>query len=171
MNTNDIEKMTEQNNKNSKSSILDNEITDKYKDLDKYMSNIFMNTSDMDCVKMTEQNNKSSDPKYIAIELEFRRKNWYDRVYLCYEDTNFRPSNTYDAIKGFDCYRYNSFYNADYAWINCRQELHKLKVRHTMIPICRWVPEIFDRYILNWKLRNMYWGGQISMGRGYNRYK
>ena len=40
-----------------------------------------------------------------------------------------------------------------------------------MISMCRWVPEIFDIYILNWKLRKIYWGGQICMGRGYNRFK
>ena len=135
-----------------------------------------MNTSDIK--KITEHNNKYSESSILATELQILHevrykltKNWYDRVYLCYEDTNLRPPNTYSAIKGFDCYRYNSFYNANYAWDNNRKELHKLYVRHTMIPICRWVPEIFDRYILNWKLRNMYWGGQISIGSGYNRYK
>ena len=114
---------------------------------------------------MTEQNSIS------VIKGNENKKNWYNRVYLCYEDTNFRPANTYAAIKGFNCYRYDSFYNADYARDNNRTELHKLQVRYTMIPMCRWVPEIFDKYILNWKLRTLYWGGQISMVRGYNRYK
>jgi len=120
-----------------------------------------MNTSDIK--KMTENNNKFSEI------IDKSGKNWYDRVYLCYEDTNFKPPNTYSAIKGFDCYRYNSFENADYAWDNHRREFNKL--RHTMIPMCRWVPEFFDIYILNWKLRKIYWGGQISMGRGYNRFR
>lgn len=136
-----------------------------------------MNTADITCIKMTEQNNNYSEKSITAIELEVldevrdkSSKNWYDRVYLCYEDTNFRPPNTYSAIKGFDCYRYNSFENADYAWDN-KKELHKLQVRHTLIPICRWVPKMFDRYILNWKLKNIYWGGKICMGRGYNKFK
>lgn len=111
---------------------------------------------------MIDQNNKDSKSK--------SSKSLFSRVYLCYQDTNFKPPNKYGAINGFDCYRYDSFYNADYAWTNNRTELHKLEVRHTLIPICRWVPEMFDKYILNWKLRNMYWGGKISMGRGYNRY-
>jgi hypothetical protein len=51
------------------------------------------------------------------------------------------------------------------------EKLKKLDIRHTMIPMCKWVPEIFDKYILNWKLRNMYWKGQHSFGCGYNRYK
>lgn len=130
-----------------------------------------MNTADITCDKMTEHNITAIELQVLDEVRDKCGKNWYDRVYLCYEDTNFRRSNTYAPIKGFDCYRYNSFENADYAWNNNRTELHKLEVRHTMIPICRWVPEIFDRYILNWKLRNMYWGGQICIGRGYNRFK
>ena len=98
------------------------------------------------------------------------KNNWYDRVYLCWENTNFKKPNTYEAIKGFNCYRYNSFESADYAWKNHKETEQKLEVRHTMIPMCKWVPEIFDKYILNWKLRNMYWLGKISIGNGYNRY-
>ena len=138
-----------------------------------------MNTADIK--KMTENNNTNnndySEKSILDIELEVLdevkskcSKNWYDRVYLCYEDTNFRPPNTYGPIKGFDCYRYNSFKNADIGWNN-KTELHKLDVRHTMIPMCKWVPEMFDKYILNLKLRKMYWVGQIVMGRGYNKYK
>ena len=136
-----------------------------------------MNTSDIK--KMTEKNN-NSEKSIIDIELEVLDevkakckccKNLYDRVYLCYEDTNFKPSNTYAPIKGFDCYRYNSFESADYAWDNDRTELHKLQVRHTMIPICKWVPKIFDKYILNRKLRNIYWGGKICIGKVFNKYK
>lgn len=103
------------------------------------------------------------------IEISDLNKKWSDRVYLCYEDTDFKPSSPYEAIRGFNCYQYNSFENADYGWNNHREEIHKLKVRHTMISVCRWVPEMFDKYILNWKLRNMYWGGKIMLGRGYNR--
>lgn len=136
-----------------------------------------MNTADITCVKMSEQTTNNSQQSIIDIELQVLdevtdkcSKNWYDRVYLCYEDTNFKPPTTYGPIKGFDCYRYNSFKNADIGWNN-KTELYKLDVRHTMIPMCKWVPQIFDKYILNWKLRNMYWGGQICMGRGYNRMK
>ena len=110
---------------------------------------------------------------YISDKIKYEKyenKEWYDRVYLCYQDTDFKKPNPYSAIIGFNCDRYNSFKNADYAWNNNRTEYHKLEVRHTMIPMCRWLPEIFDSYILNWKLRNMYWYGQIWMGVGYNRY-
>jgi hypothetical protein len=95
---------------------------------------------------------------------------WYDRVYLCLEDTNLKKPTTYLPIKGFKCYRYNSFQNADYVWHNNKIMEQKIEVRHTMIPICKWVPEIFDKYILKWKLKNIYWLGQNSFGRGYNKY-
>jgi aminopeptidase-like protein len=92
---------------------------------------------------------------------------WYDRVYLCYEETKFKAPNTQLPIIGFNCYRYSSFPNADAGWKNDRLEYKD--VRQTMIPMCKWVPEIFDRYILNWKLKNMYWKGKIWTGKGYNR--
>ena len=108
---------------------------------------------------------------YIAKDRKPEKNEWYDRVYLCWEDTNFKKPTTYKPIKGFNCYRYSSFASADYAWQNWRVTEQKLDVRHTMIPMCKWVPEIFDNYILNLKLRNMYWLGKNSFGRGYNRYE
>ena len=32
--------------------------------------------------------------------------------------------------------------------------------RSTMIPICKWIPPIFDKYILNKKLLKLYWSGK-----------
>lgn len=94
-------------------------------------------------------------------------KYYYNRVYLCYENTII--PTTFGKLWGFDCYRYNSFKNADDAWWKDRTELHKLNIRHTMIPICKWIPRILDKYILNWKLRNMYWKGEIKIQKGYDR--
>lgn len=102
------------------------------------------------------------------IEPEVNR--WYDRVYLCWEDTDFKISSTHLPIKGFNCYRYNSFSSADYAWQKSNQKKELNKTRHTMIAMCKWMPEIFDKYLLNFKLRNIYWLGKNSFGRGYNRY-
>jgi len=123
-----------------------------------------MNTSTNIPYDIISVNNHSGKPNNKKTE-------WYDRVYLCYEDTKFTTSNSYSAIKGFHCYRYKSFKDADCGWNNSSTTLHKLNLRHTMIPICKWVPEIFDKYILNWKLRKIYWGGKISIDRSYNRYK
>jgi hypothetical protein len=86
---------------------------------------------------------------------EPKKNNWYDRVYLCWEDTNFKQPTTYKPIKGFNCYRFNSFKSANYAWneeLKFKRKIENLDdVRHTMIPICKWVPEIFDKYLLNYK--------------------
>lgn len=98
-----------------------------------------------------------------------QNKNYYNRVYLCYEDTGHKIPTTYGPIIGFNCYKYNSFENADSAWEKDRTEIHNLNIRHTMIPICKWVPEIFDKYILDWKLKNTYWIGNHYLVKGYNR--
>jgi hypothetical protein len=137
-----------------------------------------MNNADITCNKMTERS-KTSNSQHIDLNTELevlaevRNKcssNWYDRVYLCYEDVpNNQPNNSL-PIKGFKCYKYNSFENADNGWDNVIS-LQKNDIRHTMIPICKWVPVIFDRYILNWKLKNMYWLGKHTIGisNGYNK--
>jgi hypothetical protein len=137
-----------------------------------------MNNADITCDKMTERS-KTSNSQHIDLNTELevlaevRNKcssNWYDRVYLCYEDVpNNQPNNSL-PIKGFKCYKYNSFENADNGWDNVIS-LQKNDIRHTMLPICRWVPVIFDRYILNWKLKNMYWLGKHTIGisNGYNK--
>lgn len=96
---------------------------------------------------------------------EYPKNNWYDRVYLCYEDRNYH-SNNYSPINGFICYKYNSFENADNAWYK-RTELHKLELRHTMIPVCKWLPSIFDKYVLKWNLKHMYWKDNVSIGYEY----
>lgn len=130
---------------------------------------------------MTENNNnsKNNNCQQSSIDIELKVldeitdehcNNWYNRVYLCYEDVSNHQPNDSLAITGFNCYRYNSFKNADKGWWNDRTEFNKINIRHTMIPICRWVPSIFDKYILNWKLKNMYWKGNIWIGQGYNRY-
>jgi len=93
---------------------------------------------------------------------------WFNRVYLCYEETNNKYPNTYGEIKGFNCYKYNSLKNANEGWYLHRKQLNKLDIRHTMIPICKWIPQIFDDYILNWKLRNIYWLGKHTIRKGYN---
>ena len=82
---------------------------------------------------------------------------WYGRVYLCYENTN--SPYCYTVINGFNCYCYKSFEDAN----NGHSKSPNVQVRHTMIPICKWIPNFFDRYILNWKLKNLYWGGNIRM--------
>ena len=115
--------------------------------------------------------NTSTKATFASANPNVKSKDWYNRVYLCYEDTNITTLNVCGPIKGFNCYRYNSFENADNAFQKNENNRGIIDFRHTMIPICKWVPVIFDKYILNWKLLNMYWKGQHSFGCGYNRYK
>jgi hypothetical protein len=126
-----------------------------------------MNTADITCDKMTEltktSNSQHSD---VNAELEVLAE-VRDRVYLCYEDTDFKKPTTYLPIKGFNCYRFSSFENARDGWNNSCKNEQKLKVRHIMVPICKWVPPIFDKYIIDWKLKNKYWLGNHTLDDGY----
>jgi hypothetical protein len=99
--------------------------------------------------------------KYKLINI-FNNINWYDRVYLCYED--IEKPNTYSSIRGFNCYKFDSFEKADSSSRLLLFQRNNEK-RHTMIPICKWVPNLFDKYILNHKLKNKYWLGKISIYR------
>lgn len=99
---------------------------------------------------------------------EPKKNDWYDRVYLCWEDTNLKKPTTNTPIKGFKCYRYNSFENANKAWDKDLTEYHNMEIRHATIPICKWVPLRYDFYVLNWKLMNKYWLGNHLIGRGDN---
>jgi hypothetical protein len=105
--------------------------------------------------------------------IQEKQKNyWFNRVYLCWEYAIFRKPDSSLPIKGFKCYRFNNFENAN----NGRNYLlendqESPNVRHTMIPICKWVPQVFDKYILNWKLQNIYWKGHHMLGNGDNIFK
>lgn len=98
------------------------------------------------------------------------KKNWYNRVYLCVEITDCKSDKISQPIKGFNCYIYNSIENADLAWNTKLTEYHKMNIRHTILPICKWVPIPLDKYILNWKLNNIYWLGKHTLGNIYNGY-
>lgn len=136
-----------------------------------------MNTADITCDKMTERTNNNNNQHMdlnteLEILAEVRNKcsgDWYDRVYFCYEDLLYNHPNDSLPIIGFKCYKYNSFTKADTAWNKDLPNYNKFAVRSTLIPMCKWMPEVFDKYILNWKLRNMFWVGKHTLGQGYNR--
>ena len=137
-----------------------------------------MNKSTTSCGKMPEEKLKNPSNTYqciFDIELELLNEirntsssNWFNRVYLCYEDVPHNQPNNSLPIKGFNCYKYNSFANADMDMD--RMKIDKMtNIRHTMIPICRWVPQMFDKYILNWELKNMYWLGSHTIKNPNNK--
>jgi len=139
-----------------------------------------MNTAFIYCIKMNEQRNKNLqnqnligllEPSYEVMKNDSfneNSNNWYNRVYLCYENVHHNQPNNSLPINGFKCYRYNSFKNADNAWKNNTNQLNKMNIRVTMIPICKWMPIILDKYILNWKLINIYWLGKHTLREGNN---
>jgi hypothetical protein len=97
--------------------------------------------------------------------------NWYNRVYLCYEDTNneciTNGLGSISPIKGFNCFKYYSFQTANIAWNTVHKGKQNGNKRVTMLPICKWVPEIFDKYLLDYKLKSIYWKGQHKI---HNKY-
>ena len=88
-----------------------------------------------------------------------------NRFYLCLE----KQRQFTGMIHGFDCTRVNddnletdpnSFYNT---YNHKNQYNNSTGLRNTIIPICKWYPPIFDKYILNMKLKNAYWGGLVDI--------
>ena len=98
-------------------------------------------------------------------------KKWYNRVYLCLEETNLHSPNRFGKIIGFNCYRYNSLENANVAFDKDVNKYNKMKTRCIIIPICKWIPQIFDKYILDWKLKNIYWLGKNKIFNNYSGVK
>jgi hypothetical protein len=86
-----------------------------------------------------------------------KKNTWYDRVYLCVEN----KSDT-QSIGKFHCYPFESFEKADeYSIIISIYQNNK--IRHTMVPMCKWIPNRFHSYFLNKTLKNMYWTGVKMM--------
>ena len=84
------------------------------------------------------------------------KKPWYKNVYLCIE----KNSNNQN-INGFKCYTFTNFNQAD--------NFYKMRFtdennnRHTIIPVCKWIPVTFHKYYLNYALKNLYWKNNITI--------
>ena len=84
-------------------------------------------------------------------------RNWYDRVYLCIE----KDSNNHQVNNGFLCYTFKDFKDAI-----IYQKFVKLEnKRNTIIPMCKWIPNIFHTNILNKKLMKLFWCPKITLLR------
>jgi hypothetical protein len=86
------------------------------------------------------------------------KNNWYDRVYLCVE----HKGNT-QVIGNFHCYPFESYEKADEYSKNISYIYQDNKIRHTMVPMCKWIPNRFHSYFINKTLKNMYWKSNIKM--------
>jgi hypothetical protein len=89
-----------------------------------------------------------------------KNSNYYNRVYLCVD------KNKSDDIilKGFNCYRFNNYQEADFYYYNKINKNNDSTVakRSSIIPICKWVPFFFDPYIVSYKLKKQFWLGNHS---------
>lgn len=83
---------------------------------------------------------------------------WYDTVYLCIE----KDKKNTEIVNGFNCYSFKNFTQVDI--YKNKQGFSKDK-RVAVIPMCKWVPAIFHKYILNKTLRELYWKPNISLYR------
>ena len=86
------------------------------------------------------------------------KNSWYDCVYLCVEHNG----NT-QVIGNFHCYPFESYEKADEYSKNISYIYQDNKIRHTMVPMCKWIPNRFHSYFLNKTLTNMYWTGVKMM--------
>jgi len=86
------------------------------------------------------------------------KNEWYDRVYLCIE-----RKDQIQTIGKFDCYSFESYEKADEYSKSIGYTYQDNKLRHTMVPMCKWIPNRFHSYFLNKTLKNMYWTGVKMM--------
>ena len=87
---------------------------------------------------------------------------WYDSVYLCIQNSSI--SNV--SVDGFKCFKFSNFKEADeyfdkknYKILTGGKEYH----RHTMIPICKWVPIRYHKFFINYKLLKLFWVNKITI--------
>jgi len=87
-----------------------------------------------------------------------KNNKWYNRVYLCYENTDNKNKNnnkvnvtTGAKIKPARITR-NAHFDSQIIMHN------NLDIKYIIIPICKWIPTIFDSLFLHYKLKK-YWLG------------
>ena len=90
-----------------------------------------------------------------------QNNNWYNNVYLCIEKK--RDNN---IINGFNCY---NFSNINEANKYCKHYLNIENYRHTIIPVCKWVPSIFHKQYINYYLKKKYWKNDITIFKQKNK--
>jgi hypothetical protein len=88
-------------------------------------------------------------------------KKWYNTVYLCVEKEGYS-----EKINGFNCYYFTNYNSAtNYFQKNQLKYNYNKNIRHTIVPVCKWVPNIFHKTYLNYKLKQIYWKNNITLFR------
>jgi hypothetical protein len=90
-----------------------------------------------------------------------QKSDWVGVVYLCIEKKNI--SHSQQITNGFNCYTFKDFNNAD-AYYK-KKIINNKENRCTMIPVCKWIPMLFHKQYLNYKLKNLYWNNNITIFR------
>jgi hypothetical protein len=83
------------------------------------------------------------------------KSKWYNYVYLCIEK---KGDNQY--INGFNCYTFTDFNQADTFY---KKRFSNEKNRHTMIPVCKWIPNLLHKYYINYSLKKIIWKNNITI--------
>ena len=101
---------------------------------------------------------------FLIMDLLKNVKNdkWYNKVYLCVEKRGDKK-----MINGFICYICNSFEDANS--YSKKMNFDKEDKRTAIVPMCKWVPIYFHKYILNKTLQKIYWNNSISIFTPINR--
>ena len=84
------------------------------------------------------------------------KKPWYNNVYLCIEKSGNKQN-----INGFKCYTFINFSQADKFYKTYFTSENNN--RHTMIPVCKWIPFAFHKYYLNYALKKLYGKNDITI--------
>jgi hypothetical protein len=98
-------------------------------------------------------------------------KKWYDRIYVCVEKSSKPNNNNNNRINGFDCKMFPSLETAEiYSKKQPDKQMNAkgldiTNVRMSIFPMCKWMPCIFDKLYLRYKLKKIYWSDDITLYR------
>ena len=109
---------------------------------------------------MVSLTKKSHITDSITYAKNNNNNNWIGSVYLCIQNSDKSSEN----IDGFRCFQFKNILEAEdyYNKKNYKILNDKIIYRHTMIPICKWVPFSLHKFILNDKLNRIYWKNNIT---------
>lgn len=76
--------------------------------------------------------------------------------YLCIFD---KEHDDYKNKK-YNCIKFDTFSRAN---IYCSENVNKFENPTTVISVCKYVPTLFHKYILNYKIRNLFYKVKIHI--------
>jgi hypothetical protein len=94
----------------------------------------------------------------IINELKNSNNNFYNNVYLCIQNNYI--GNV--AIDGFNCKKFDDFEKARDYYNNLSNDI-KIKRRVCFIPVFKYAPITYNKYILKNELRENYWKDNVTI--------